>query len=214
MLIFNEVVRNFLTTAFSSIEDRACPDQYVGIIRTLREANGDFPERRDAILRPDDTPILILILESPHIDEFIDEPGPAKGTTGRLIRSHISEMECFREYSDYGLILMNAIQYQCSLGYPTECFRDCMFRKVWRDEGKDLFIERIGRYLRSGDKIANCCTRGNGPKSETELRVLVQSAIKEWRHDLEPMRRTHPSSWYSSTNRASEWTCRVKKERK
>jgi hypothetical protein len=210
MMNFNEVVRDFLKTAFLTIEDRICPDQYVGIISTLHKSNDDFPERYNPDLRPNENPALILILESPHIDEFNGEPGPAKGTTGRLIRSHIGEMKCFREYSDYGLILMNAIQFQCSLGYPTDCFRDSLFRKVWRDGGKDQFIERLGMYLRSGDIIANCCTKGNGPKNETELRVLVQSAIKEWSHNLEPMRRTHPSSWYSTINRAAEWKFPVK----
>jgi len=88
-MIFSEIVKDFLIAASSSIEDRICPDQYVGIINDFGQASDDFPERQDAVSRPDGIPCLIIILESPHTDEFVGNVGPAKGTTGRLIRSHI-----------------------------------------------------------------------------------------------------------------------------
>ena len=208
-MIFSEIVKDFLIAASSSIEARICPDQYVGIISDFGQANDDFPERQDAASRPDDTPCLIIILESLHTDEFVGNVGPAKGTTGRLIRSHMHTMDCFPLYSNYGLILMNAIPYQCSLGFPTECFRDCIFKRVWSLNGRASFVGRLERYLRSGDVVANCCTRGHGLNGE-ELRALVQAALLEIQPDLTPMRRTHPSSWYSQRNRDAEWKYKTK----
>jgi hypothetical protein len=107
-------------------------------------------------------------------------------------------------YLGYGLILMNAIPYQCSLGYPTSRFRDAIFRKAWEGEGAALFVRRLTAYMRIDDVVANCCTRGC-PSEEPELRALVQLRLKEAFPELEPMRRTHPSSWYSERNRNAVW---------
>ena len=204
-MTFSEIAIKVLDAESKSIEERTCPDQYVGIIGGFDQLSKDFPERKNVSSRPDDIPCLIMILESPHTDEFIGEVGPAKGTTGRLIRSHIQEMDCFSQFQDHGLILMNAIQYQCSLGYATECFRDRIFKTVWSDNGRSLFIKRLESYFRVGDVVANCCTRGYTTRRNEELRVHVQTAIFEALPHLDPMRRTHPSCWYSPKNRKAEW---------
>lgn len=200
---FPVVVRELLDEAAVNIEYRACPDQYVGILGGVQ--GNDFSERRNASCRPPNRPCAILILESPHTDEFVGEPAPAKGNTGQLIRTHIKTMQCFEPYLNYGLILMNAVPYQCSLGYPTSRFRDAVFRTVWEREGAELFVRRLTSYLRTGDVVANCCTRGCPSNEEPELRALVQLRLKEAFPALDPIRRTHPSSWYSKRNRDAEW---------
>src|SRR5450759_4266415 len=60
------------------IECRQCPDQYVGSIADIG-AKKEFPLRRPASERPPDQRCLIMVLESPHTNEFVDEPAPAKG---------------------------------------------------------------------------------------------------------------------------------------
>ncbi len=200
---FPGIVKGLFNEASAKIEHRACPDQYVGILGGVR--GKDFRERRSASCRPPNRPCVILILESPHTDEFVGEPAPAKGKTGKLIRDHIETMQCFQRYLDYGLILMNAVPYQCSIGYPTSWFRDAIFRKAWGSEGSELFVRRLTAYMLVGDVVANCCTRGSPSNEEPELRALVQLRLKEAFPELEPMRRTHPSSWYSERNRNAEW---------
>lgn len=202
---FAELVSsNFGPDMSSLVEDRQCPDQYVGLVNTLRH-DEDFSERCAAHLRPLDTPCLIFILESPHTSEFVGSPAPAKGVTGKRIRENVGNMDCFSEFFDYGIILVNAIQYQCSLGFETKRFRDRVFKHAWDCGGQASFLLRLEKYFRSGDVVVNCCTKGYGYKKSMELRVLVQQAIKEAFPDLEPMRKTHPSSWYSARNRDFQW---------
>ena len=102
---------------------------------------------------------MILILESPHKDEFKGEPGPARGATGHAISSQLMNVIGLRQFSDYGLILMNAIQYQCSLGKPTAKHRDTVFRRVWGSGGAEDFKDRLKTTYRPGDVIVNCCTK-------------------------------------------------------
>lgn len=197
---------DFITIAKSIIEQRAkepvevrlCPDQYVG---KIDEFNDSFPLRVSVEQRPENTKCLIMLLESPHKEEFKVVPSPAKGTTGDLIRKHILNVKDLSVYSEYGLILINAIQNQCSLGYSTECYRDEVFISVWNNGAKEIFIDRLKNVYREGDVIVNCCTKGKIKKQE--LRKLVQDSIPR---DLgKVLRRTHPSSWYSPKNRNSEW---------
>ncbi|MEY5146289.1 MAG: hypothetical protein RL224_603, partial [Actinomycetota bacterium] len=84
---FARIAREAIASRESQIESRCCPDQYMG---TLSQILGRpvFPERLPAIMRPN-LPCIIMVLESPHIDEFIGTPGPAKGFTGEMIRMYL-----------------------------------------------------------------------------------------------------------------------------
>lgn len=183
------------------IEERLCPDHYVGKIEKFTIDCNDFPERSSVKKRPEDTKCLIMLLESPHKEEFKTILSPAKGLTGKLIRKHILTVAGLSIYGDRGLILMNAIQNQCSLGYSTECYRDEVFISVWNDGAKEHFIARLKELYKQGDVIVNCCTKGK--KANKELRKLVQASIPKDMGTV--LRRTHPSSWHSSQNRNSEW---------
>jgi hypothetical protein len=129
---------------------------------------------------------MVIILESPHIDEY-SEPTfihPALGKTGKAL------MHCFpsiyekakslydanNEYT-WRVILMNSIQYQCSLGENTKIYRDHMWLKLWFD-GKcsEDFIDRLRSY--QPDIIYNFCTKGDhenepGIDQETEKGFTV-----------------------------------------
>ena len=50
----------------------------------------------------------------------------------------------------------------------------------------------------------NCCTKGNA--GILELRQMVNLGIREANVDGDPLRRTHPSAWYSKKNREHIWS--------
>lgn len=186
-----------------------CPDQFVGEVFVAADAvlnprslNSDFAKREDVLSwgRPD-APIVILVLESPHTDEFVGTTGPAKGDTGKNIRTLFGEVcnlrQCLGE-GIYPLVLINAIQYQCSLGYATECFRDKVFAEVWNQGGKCDFQSRIKAIFREGDVIINACTAG---KKTPQNRVLVENALTEL--DLVQLimaKVEHPANWARRRN--------------
>lgn len=190
-----------LKKAERPIEARRCPDQYVGLIARFSCNSTDFPERVLVESRPSGIKCVIMILESPHIDEFSNSLGPAKGQTGRLIRENLLLVNGLSEYNNHGLILMNAVQNQCSLGSSTDCYRDDVFTAAWQNGAKEDFIRRLNSIFQPGDIILNCCTKGNMKKNE--LRRLVQQSIPSDKGEV--LRRTHPSSWYSERNRSYQW---------
>lgn len=170
-----------------------CPDQYVGKIRH-KDNWQKFYKRTDIFkdqtsetkITITEDKILLLILESPHTDEFDKngEPiGPANGPTGRNIREHIAEI--FPNFSDYHLILMNAIPFQCSLGVATEHFRDNVFKAAWDNDaiGKNFFKDRLGKLLEKlkgkNVVIVNACTKDNDDKKQSGRKTNVTNVIKK-----------------------------------
>jgi hypothetical protein len=133
-------------------------------------------------------------------------PAPANGSTGLNIRNHLSKMRGLENAAGFGLLLINAIQHQCSLGLPTNVARDRLFLEVWRSGGRDSFTTDLYKLFRPGDIVVNACTKGGGRKPADQLRVLVQDAIRSVLPDETVLRRTHPSSWHFPVKFAHEWT--------
>ena len=195
---FEQIVNEVVSLQGRPIESRQCPDQYLGSIGDLlNEPN--FPMRVPAKNRPEE-PCVLMVLESPHKDEFKDEPGPAKGLTGEMIRQHLAECINISGLEDYGLVLVNAIQHQCSLGSNTIVYRDRIFRAVWSRGGNEDFHKRIADLYLSGDVVVNCCTKGNDYEMHTPLRNLVEMALGPAIPNDARVRRMHPASW-----RKAEW---------
>lgn len=206
-------MHKFLKIAQQIIEDSyncsQCPDQVVGKIK--KEINGDFCSdwNKDGFktrinINYKNITVgkkIILILESPHIEEYIKPLGPAKSTTGNNIRELFEEV-CGANISigSFDLVLMNAIQYQCSLGFPTKHFRDKVFIKTWECFGKTEFKYRLNKLVSVDDIVVNCCTAGNG---KIKLRTLVKDAISEMQLRSEIILEfEHPSNWKREKNKA------------
>lgn len=119
---FENVVRRSIGSLTSGLETATCPDTYVGVVSDLLDAATDFPTRQEIDSRPT-IPCVVLILESPHDKEFKGTPGPAKGATGVQIRRHLAGLLQIDSRS-FGLLLMNAVQHQCSLGWAAAGFVD------------------------------------------------------------------------------------------
>jgi hypothetical protein len=126
--MYSKLVSQVIDSKIGMIEEEPCPDQYVGKISRFRSDQVDFPVRNSVEKQKDRPESLIMVIESPHINEFINEPGPAKGHTGLQIRKWITKVVGLSQYRNHGLIIVNAVQYQCSLGFPTKCFRDDIFK--------------------------------------------------------------------------------------
>lgn len=200
---FEQVVHDVVSLQGRPIETRQCPDQYLGSIGALLK-KPLFPIRSPAQNRPNEACVL-MILESPHIDEFIDEPGPAKGLTGEMIRQHLTESLSIHGLEDYGLVLVNAIQHQCSLGSNINVYRDRIFRAVWSKGGEGHFRKRLADLYQAGDVVVNCCTRGNDYEMHSPLRNLVETAIRTEIPHVKSIRRMHPASWRNVQWRATMW---------
>lgn len=184
-------------------ELRLCPDQYVGRLSQVINRS-DFPYRLAVKERPD-SPCLIMVMESPHIDEFVGDPGPAKGATGEYLRLYLADaIDCTR-LQDIGLILVNPIQNQCSLGDKPTTYRDKIFRASWAGGGHENFTQRLLTTYKAGDTLMNCCTWGSNSASGEPLRHLVETAIRAALPEVDSIKRTHPSSWKHPENRGKPW---------
>ena len=200
---FETIVNRVVSLQGRPLEIRACPDQYLGKVAGFVEVplfEGRTPAQKRTF-----EPCILLILESPHKEEFVGEPGPAKGFTGEMIKQHLATVLGLPNIENYGLILVNAIQHQCSLGSNTTVYRDRIFRAVWSNGGAENFQNRIVSIFQVGDLIVNCCTKGNDFELYGPLRNLVEVALKASIPNTESVRRTHPSSWFEAKQRGKEW---------
>lgn len=209
---------------------KRCPDQYVGDIGVYegqtgflpgqRDASGDacFPRRKNVekFLRQEGAETtrrrVILILESPHKDEYAEagRPRPANGKTGENIRDHLVGVLIGRNLLQfkqrYALILMNAVRFPCSLGVKPKCYRNAVFRSMWNHQVvRHDFERRLGSYWRQGehDIIVNACTLGEETSTRKALRRLVEgcdngsnvSGVKKVRTEGSHLRVSHPCDW-------------------
>lgn len=195
--VYREVAHNIIGSESIDLQYGVCPDQCVGRIGDFDGNADDFPLREPAT-RLVNHPCVVLIMESPHIDEFIGDWGPAKGKTGVQIRKHIAAIVADLEGPLSDLILVNAIQYQCSLGMPTHRYRNRVFRGFWENGGAENFANRLKRLYRPGDMLINGCTGGD---AHSGLRQLVTKAIRSSLEAVPLHSGPHPVSWFSKQNR-------------
>lgn len=200
---FEQIVNEAVALQGRPLESRECPDQYLGLIGDSL-GKSQFQERSLIANRPPDA-CVVLVLESPHVDEFLGDLGPAKGASGELIRQHLATSLGIVDIERYGLVLVNAIQHQCSLGSNTVVYRDRIFRAVWRQGGECDFKNRIAEVCEPHDVLVNCCTKGNDFEIHDPLRNLVEKALREALPNVVGMRRMHPASWRDENWRGKQW---------
>jgi hypothetical protein len=204
--LFENIVKEIQETNFIKLE---CPDQFVGRIKVdkslifLESRVNDFLTRQDINYENEivQNSKIVLILESPHKNEVIFPFGPAKGKTGQNIRLLFAEVfKANLPIGTYDFYIVNAIQYQCSLGFSTKCFRDKVFAKSWECFGKTEFKNRLSKLVSVDDIVINCCTAGNG---KIKLRSLVKNALVEMKLKVKKILEfEHPSNWMREKNKA------------
>lgn len=141
---------------------------------------------------------IVLLLESPHIEEYTHNfvaIAPAQGITGDNIHNYLGKVinhkSCKSKLDDrnYRLIIANPIQYQMSLGHILKSLdsktRDIVWKNVWKDEKLGLqkqFEDRISSY--KPNLIINACT--------SKLKNYVKKAINA---NCEIVDIYHPVKW-------------------
>lgn len=194
---YSEIAHTVSARESINLQCGACPDQRLGSIDDFDGDADAFP-LREPVTRHDNSPCVVLVMESPHTEEFIGDWGPAKGRTGVQIRKHIATIVAGPGEPLSELILVNAIQHQCSLGVATHRYRDKVFRNLWVTGGAADFEARLTEVYRPGDMLLNCCTRGDPRKG---LRQLVTAAIRNSLGAVPLHSGPHPYSWFSERNR-------------
>ncbi len=188
----------------SSLELRMCPDVYVSRPEDLLhpdEANLRLPVQERASDR-----CVILVLESPHKDEFMGTPNPAKGQTGKFIAKYLRSVAGLESVGELPLVLINAVQYQCSLGEkPSGGWRDEVFMAYWNQGGRIDFTLRLRAVFRAGDILVCCCTRGDARDPKAHLRQRVYEAMQSAVPHTDILRRNHPCTWNIGRNRRYNW---------
>lgn len=116
--------------------------------------------------------MIVLVLESPHVDEFDNSgSGLRPLVKDRYLRNYLASLidSAFKSgiltlnnAKTYSIYLMNAIQYQCSLGIPTEFYRDYVFMYLWENLSKG-FKTRLKNLIATNnvEAIINLCTVGS-----------------------------------------------------
>ena len=195
----------------------ACPDEYVGTVsvNSSGKVSTNFWIDRDARKKmastlnktpKEEENNIVIVLESPHKDEYKTTiPHPAIGTTGNnlskyfnclldLLKNNIQNSTTCHVY------LMNAVQYQCSLGFATEDFRSEIFKDIWDNyDGRNSFLDRLKKL--NPNIILNLCT--NGPY---KLQNMVQNAIKsQYTNSVAVFKGSHPSSWNRKSNQSNRY---------
>lgn len=183
-----------------------CPDQWVGTVDQTGCVDGPKKkfDRQPIADRPTGIPALILVLESPHVDEYEKKPnedgicpaiGPANGTTGTNIQNHLRHFAAdFTLNRHHSLLLINAVQHQCSAGVATSVHRDVLFRACWKNGGDVDFQTRLKAAFAPGDIVVNACTIG-GDRTTESLKVLVERQIRAALEQPSDFWTNHPSSW-------------------
>lgn len=162
-------------------------------------------------------PKIILILESPHKDEYrvrccqcakehqcglYSIPAPARGMTGIAIKMKLPLLFNQR-FDDYYVGFMNLIQYQCSLGMEVnknkkkETNSNIKDKVVWnlidsdRFAYRSNFIERLKKtYIPDQDIIIVCSTGGRDKRNK--ICQMVEKDVEDVRCLLST---GHPVSW-------------------
>ena len=162
-----------------SIKSEKCEDNLVATVEYINDEwkfkqNNILPNDRIAepniLIKNKVNDRIVIILESPHKDEYSKKiTAPAMGTTGENINKYLLDILNKKignpqiDKKEYDVILMNAIQYQTSLGIDTEYFRDRVWLTLWnKGDLRKEFIKRLEGY--NADIVFNFCTNGSHKK--------------------------------------------------
>lgn len=150
--------------------------------------------------------IIIVVAESPHTAEYSCIKGqnvlfrsPLHKNDNRIKRYFERNFnDWFDKKLDYDIILVNAIQYQCSFGLPlwghkkNQLQKNDVFKYTWENEPcREDLLERINNIIADKDNaiIINACT--------AELKRYCNSTlfVSEKNQTFCVYDETHPSRW-------------------
>lgn len=176
--------------------------------KIIKERNKDFPgsKFRDYYTKNicNDNKTILLIIESPHKDEYTEDfspIAPAQGVTGdridKFLCTILKHNNCKIENGEYNILICNPVQFQTSLRslYPPKLtlnksaksgIKDKVWKKIFEKEKKD-FEKRLDIY--NPKIVINACT--------AKLKGLITDIIKE-RRSILYVANKHPCIWDGS----------------
>lgn len=200
---FCEIACSVSGKDINNIEKRVCPDILVGYDNKFYFSKKERMKVSGIELSTDtynQYTTIVIVLESPHIDEYSSDkkfcPTPAIGKTGTNLQKYFNQEKIFEnieiigENKNYRVILMNVIQYQCSLGVSTKIYRDAIFDGLLKDD--DIisnFVNRLKSY--NPDVVFNGCTKGANNLRRKNVTQIILNNVKE----VELFEMNHPCSW-------------------
>lgn len=206
---FQNTIKKQLANIKKSVPIVRCHDNHVGSVniannivqnpklwfcRNLRINNHHIVNENKGLKSLKETyKTIVIILESPHKDEYDNAkckiaPAPALGITGcNLDKGFVDILKDFMEENKgiikdgtYQVILMNAIQFQCSLGLEpiVEKIKDEIFLSLWASDNiVENFKQRLEKYR--PDIIINCCTNGDINKGMVN-KIFEKKPKSDW----------------------------------
>lgn len=175
----NAVVRSYPSRPFSisSFPHNPCPDQIVASL--INGSWTDLARKRLLPKRQHGQRVLHVVLESPHADEFGPSPqfsplGPAMGTTGANLKKYLALIPGLQQ-GHFLVHLINAIQYQCSLGSLGNRLckkrRDHIWHECWHNHnGRSFFLNRLRCYYQKNDLVVVAATQS----------ILTDNALRNY----------------------------------
>lgn len=161
-------------------------------------------------------PKIILILESPHKEEYrvrccqcakehqcglYSTPAPARGMTGIAIKMKLPLL-FNRRFDDYYVGFMNLIQYQCSLGDDNDKRKDEIVWSLFTPDRfvyRTNFINRLRKVYNPEQDIIVVCHTG-GKEKRDEIYHIIGERIEDVRCILSI---GHPISWVRNPSKLS-----------
>jgi len=140
--------------------------------------------------------LIIVILESPHREEFIKKI-PASKKTGEGIFEMIKLIKKLKQIKNGKVIVMNRVSYQTSLAryYKTPDMHSALKNKIlrifWNNElVRENFSKRLQQYmaLPFSEKII---INSNSANKDARLESIIKNEIGA----AEYIRTSHPSRW-------------------
>ena len=183
-------------------EKCTCPDAYFGTVAKMLDK--PVSVKKGLKLTPGNR--IVLVLESPHVDEYKDpvEVWPIQGPSGDNVRAHLRNLLIDEMYS-WGFFVVNAIRYQCSQGLTlsrgfNRSAKNFVVGNLLRDDNFRIdFIERVRQIADSSQTVVvlNACTKYIAWNLQESNKEMVSRYLGE----LESIRGkcfndvSHPSYW-------------------
>ena len=143
---------------------------------------------------------ILLILESPHVDEFRETPPQAaSGNTGNNVFDFANRV--FSSCEGWGLWVINAIEYPCSLlqniSKTGKDIRDVVLFEMWKlDEVRESLKRRLKKHCGNG---RNLIVEASGSKI---LRDGIRCIVNRLEVDKKFVPNVpHPCCWRSPMTR-------------
>ena len=202
---------------------RRCQNRFTLFPHCIREVNPQHNRYNDRPATNDGTDTLVVVVESPHKDEYHNEDlsspiAAAQGSTGCGIQNHLAEIvNLVADVADkvpglrdeYRVIIANPIRWQTSLSSlhgkspryaPWKNLRNAVWDALWGiDAVRCDFLARLCNYNPS--IVVNACTGGaedNGFNADVDRFIRNNNVIPDV---CRRPRTPHPSVWHQRRRR-------------